>query len=121
MFKLLPFAVLAVALAAGDRPADDKEDNQIAVLAGEWKVAYTNDAVRVYAIEKDGKVSFDEEKLKGRIKRSGGVLLLAFEGDDKLERLTLGVDGRLFVEHYDPKANYPDKKASWIGIGTRQK
>lgn len=49
------------------------------------------------------------------------MLLLTFEGDDKLERLTLGADGRLFVEHYDPKANFPEQKASHIGIGSREK
>ena len=39
----------------------------------------------------------------------------------ELERLTLGTDGRLFIEHYDPKEDFPDKKAAHIGIGTRQK
>ena len=49
------------------------------------------------------------------------MLLLTFEGDDKLEWLTLGTDGRLFVEHYDPKGNFPEKKATHIGIGVREK
>jgi len=101
--------------------AQEKGDTQIAVLAGEWKITYTNDAVRVYVIDTGGKVSFDEEKLKGQIKRKGAALLLEFEGDDRLERLTLGTDGRLFVEHYNPKGDFPDKKPAHIGIGVRQK
>jgi hypothetical protein len=99
--------------------AGGRTDTPIAVLAGEWKITYSHDAVRVYTIEKDGKVTFDEEKLKGQIRRKDGILLLEFEGDNKLERLTLGGDGRLFVEHFDPKANWPDGKPL-IGIGTRQ-
>ena len=98
-------------------------DTGIGVLAGEWRITYTNDAVRNYVVETDGKVAAtaDEEKLKGQIARKDGVLLLTFEGDGKLERLTLGSDGRLFVEHYNPKENYPDGKASCLGIGVRQK
>ncbi|HEX5270813.1 MAG TPA: hypothetical protein VFW33_10015 [Gemmataceae bacterium] len=66
-------------------------------------------------------MTFEEEKLKGQIKRKGLALLLEFEGDDRLERLTLGTDGRLFVEHYNPKGDFPDGKAKHIGIGVRQK
>ncbi len=99
----------------------EQGDTQITILAGEWKITNTHDAVRVYHIGHDGKVSFPEENLKGHIRRKDGMLLLTFEGDDRLERLTLGTDGRLFVEHYDPKANFPEKKASHIGIGIREK
>ena len=53
--------------------------------------------------------------------RKDGILLLVMEGDGKLERLTLGTDGRLFVEHYGNKDDYPEKKATHIGIGVRQK
>jgi hypothetical protein len=111
---------LALTTAAMSR-AEEPADTQIAVLAGEWKVTYTNDAVRVYAIDKDGTVVFDEEKLKGQIKRKGASLLLEFDKDDRLERLTLGTDGRLFVEHWNPKADFPDAKPKHMGIGVRQK
>ncbi len=120
----LGFVALTVGLAAWPSArADEKGDTQIGVLAGEWKVEYTHGAVRNYAIEKDGKVAgtADDEKLTGQISRKEGILFLIFEGDGKLERLTLGSDGRLFVEHYNPKENYPDGKASHIGIGVRQK
>jgi hypothetical protein len=79
--------------------------------------------MRTYVIEKNGKVSgtADEEKLQGQISRKDGILLLIMEGDGKLERLTLGTDGRLFVEHYGNKDDYPEKKATHIGIGIRLK
>jgi hypothetical protein len=63
----------------------------------------------------------DEEKLKGQISRKDGILLLVMEGDGKLDRLTLGTIGRLFVDHYGNKDDYPEKKATHIGIGVRQK
>lgn len=40
-----------------------KGDTQIAVLAGEWKITYTHDAVRVYTIDREGKASFPEARL----------------------------------------------------------
>jgi tetratricopeptide (TPR) repeat protein/tRNA A-37 threonylcarbamoyl transferase component Bud32 len=96
-------------------------NDPIAAVAGEWKVTYTHDVVREYKIDKDGRVTFEEVKLKGQIKRKGPALLLEFAGDDRLERLTLGADGRLFVEHYNPKGDFPDGQAKHIGIGVRQK
>lgn len=121
---VLVFVAFTVGLATRTSArADEKGDTQIGVLAGEWKVEYTHGAVRNYVIEKDGKVAgtADNEKLPGQISRKDGTLLLIFEGDGKLERLTLGSDGRLFVEHYNPSENYPDRKASVMGIGVRQK
>jgi hypothetical protein len=109
--------------ASGPSVAQEKNDTGIGVLAGEWKIEYTHGAVRTYVIETDGKVTgtADEEKLKGQISRKDGVLLLIMAGDGKLERLTLGTDGRLFVEHYGNKDDYPEKKATHIGVGIRQK
>jgi hypothetical protein len=114
--------VTGLAVCASVR-AEEKTDTQIGVLAGEWQIDYTHDAVRTYVVEKDGQVAgtAGEEKLKGRITRKDGVLLLIFDGDGKLERLTLGSDGRLFVEHYGNADDYPAKKAKLIGVGVRQK
>jgi hypothetical protein len=128
MARFMGFALVGLVLLLGLRFAQpvadaEEEDTQITVLAGEWKVTYTHDAVRVYAIGKDGKLSgtADDVKLTGQITRKGAALLLTFNEEDKLERLTLGADGRLFVEHYDPKGNFPDKKPTHMGIGIRQK
>jgi hypothetical protein len=110
-------------VAAVPVTAQEKRDTGISVLAGEWQIDYTYGAVRTYVVEPDGKVSgtAEEEKLKGRITRKDGTLILIMEGDGKLERLTLGTDGRLFVEHYGNAADYPEKRATHIGIGVRQK
>jgi hypothetical protein len=113
-----------MATALSPAHAQDKTDNQIAVLAGEWKVTFPNEFVRVYAIDRDGKVahsSADGKSWKGQITRKDGTLMLFFDGGSAIERLTLGVDGRLFSEYWDPKADFPDKNAHLIGIGIRQK
>lgn len=93
----------------------------VADLAGEWKIAYTNNYVRLYVIDEDGKVKFDAEGITGQIKPGEAALLVEFDQNDQLERLTLRSDGQLFVEHYNPKADYPDKKPTTTGIGVRQK
>ena len=41
--------------------------------------------------------------------------------DTLLERLTPGTDGRLFSEYWEPKADFPEKNAHMIGVGSRQK
>ena len=122
-FVLGCFLCVWLLIASVPSVAQEKGDTGIVVLTGEWKIEYTHGAVRTYVIEKNGKVSgtADEEKLKGKISRKDGILLLIMEGDGKLERLTLGTDGRLFVEHYGNKDDYPEKKATHIGIGVRQK
>jgi hypothetical protein len=121
---VLGVAVCVMAIVLAPARTQEKTDNQIAVLAGEWKVTFSKDYVRVYTIETDGKVAHtngDGQLWKGQITRKDGMLLLAFEGGSAIERLTLGVDGRLFSEYWDPKADFPDKNAHLIGIGVRQK
>jgi hypothetical protein len=104
--------------------AEEKTDNQVAVLAGEWNVTFPGGYVRVYKMEKDGTVSHtaaDGRPWKGKVTWKDGMLVLYFEGGSAIERLRLGVDGRLFCEYWDPKADFPDKPAHKIGIGVRQK
>jgi len=125
---LLAVAIVVAGLAVGAlgtlgasfllRPTTRSEG--VAALAGEWTITYTNDAVRFYTIQPDGTVMSRDPMLWGRVRDEGGMLLLTFDGDDKVERLTPGEDGRLFVEHYAPKADFPHRKPTWIGIGVRQ-
>ncbi len=110
-----PFSSSAWALAG------DSTEQQIVDLAGEWEVTYTNGSTRLYKIDNEGHVTFGTEGQKGQIKRKGEALLLEFDGDDKIERLTMGTDGRMFVEHFPQKQDLLDKKATIIGIGIRQK
>ena len=121
---VLCVAIGVMATVPAPARTEGKIDNQIAVLAGEWKVTFPKDFVRVYNIETDGKVSHtsgDGKLWKGQITRKDGMLVLYFEGGSAIERLRLGVDGRLFCEYWDPKADFPDKPAHKIGIGVRQK
>ncbi len=129
VLTLLAIAVAVAGLVVGAlgmlgavfllRPAAPAEG--VAALAGEWTITYTNGAVRVYTIQPDGTVASRDPMLWGRVHDEGGMLLLTFDGDDKLERLTAGEDGRLFVEHYAPKTDFPLKKPLWVGIGLRQR
>jgi hypothetical protein len=62
----------------------------------------------------------DGKAWKGKITRKDGMLVLYFEERTPIERLTLGVDGRLSSEYWDPKEDFPTKDAHQIGIGVRQ-
>jgi hypothetical protein len=42
--------------------------------------------------------------------------LLRFDNLNKIERITLRVDGRIFVEHLSPKSHYPNK-IDTVGTG----
>jgi hypothetical protein len=98
--------------------------DQIAVLAGEWKVTFPRGFIRVYKIATDGKVSHtaaDGKLWKGQVTRKDGMLVLSFEGGTAIERLRLGVDGRLLSEYWDPRRDFPAKSPHQIGIGVRQK
>lgn len=117
--RLVAFVMIgsALALAAAQEPTD----KQVAEMEGDWEVTYTNTSVRFYSIDKDGVVKFPEEGLKGQIRRKAEALLLGFEGDGKIERLTMGMDGRLFIEHFTEQAGLIEAKATIMGIGIRQK
>ena len=121
LFVLTGLALGAIFATATTTPAQESPDKQILDLAGKWEITYTNDAVRIYAIDAKGMVSFDEANLKGRIVRKSEALILVFGGDPKTERLTMGVDGRLFVEHFHQQEDLVGKRPVVIGIGIRQK
>lgn len=119
--SLLTFAAGTAMVPVPATVADEKSEVPFARLAGKWKIEYSSDATRGYIIDRDGSVSYPDANLKGKITRQDNMLLLVFEDDDKLERLTPAIDGRLLVEHYNPKANFPGKRWTVIGIGVREK
>lgn len=108
------------AAAALSVPAQEAKDKDLADLTGEWEISYTNGAVRLYSIDKQGAVTFAQEGMKGRVSRKSEALLLGFAGDAKIERLTMGRDGRLFVEHFMQHAELLGKVPEIMGIGVRQ-
>jgi hypothetical protein len=108
---LVLFAVTIVSPAA---PAL-KDKNPIP--PGVWTVTYhPNRAVRVYTVTADGEVTLAEFGGKAKLSVKDREIILDLS-DGKLERWTLGHDGRLFVEHFNPRANYPDSQPDQIGIG----
>src|SRR6202034_3683495 len=50
----------------------------------------------------------------------GGRLLLTFNEEDKLERLRLATNNQLSIEHFDPKADFPNKPPVTFGTGSRK-
>ncbi|MCI0359640.1 MAG: hypothetical protein L0211_14280 [Planctomycetaceae bacterium] len=76
-----------------------------ASLAGSWKIAYANGAVRRYTIEEEGSVVFVEEQRRGTLAKRDRDVVLDF-GDGKLERLGL-VNETLLIEHFNPATSYP--------------
>lgn len=89
----------------------------IAEISGRWDIKYSNRVVRRYAISSEGVVTWDGRRL-GRIEILDGTLVLKQLQDEKVERLTLGLDGRLFVEHWRHTSHYPDRPFEF-GISTR--
>jgi hypothetical protein len=97
-----------------------QKNKMLRSLAGTWQITYhPNKTVRTYTITKRGEVLFSELDMRGQIAVGDTGLLLDFQSDGKLERLTLGTDGRLFVEHYNPATLFPNNPDQ-IGIGRRQ-
>jgi Concanavalin A-like lectin/glucanases superfamily len=114
-FRLLAALTIAVIpVLAGNEVASEKPAS--GDLAGTWHVTYTNGAVRTYLVGPDDTVKFLEENRQASIQRDREILV-QFE-DGKSECWTLGVE-RLFVEHWNPAAGYPDGSPTEIGIGVR--
>jgi hypothetical protein len=91
---------------------------RLAWIPGTWKIIYhPNQAERIYIIRRSGSVVFTEDNRRGQLQFVGNDLTLDFAGEG-FERLTFVGTRRLFVEHYNPKADYP-KKLNQVGIGTR--
>ncbi len=118
---LLAVTSVATILTSSARPQDSKDSKAMTELAGVWHITYTNGSVRHYTIDKQGSTKFEQENRQGRAIRKSEANLLYFAGDTRMERLTLGIDGRLFVEHFAQQADLVGKSAEIMGVGIRQK
>ncbi|MBO0698975.1 MAG: hypothetical protein J2P46_11320 [Zavarzinella sp.] len=110
---------LALAFAAGaaSAPAAPALKDRSPIPAGAWTVIYhPNRAVRVYVVSADGEVTFAEGRSKAKLVEKDKEIILDLK-DGKLERWTLGKDGRLFVEHFNPRDSYPAGPPDQIGVG----
>ena len=100
-------------IAEGITPA-----KRVAWIPGTWKIIYhPNQVERTYIIRRSGAVVFPADNLRGQLRLTGNDLTLDL-GGESLERITFVGNRRLFVEHYNPKSDYP-KKLNQVGIGTR--
>ncbi len=87
-------------------------------VPGTWRIIYhPNQVERIYVIKRSGLVVFPPENARGQLRFVGNDLTLDF-GGEAVERLTFVGNRRLFVEHYNPRSDYP-KKLNQVGIGTR--
>lgn len=109
-------------VAIGDFPIHD--------LVGQWTVVYGNTAVHLYKFDKDGKMGGrtrdakgNDVALTGQILQKDGRVLLNHYGEQAgqvppLERLTLRIDGRLIVEHWNPRSGFDaGNKPDTVGLG----
>ncbi len=94
-------------------------------LAGQWTIIYGGDPlgpIHLYSFDKEGRFRgrecAPEVQLTGQVEQRDGALLLTFNEVDKLERLTLRVDGHLAVEHWAPKSGFGKHGPDWTGVGT---
>ena len=95
-------------------PQSQKESSA-EYLPGKWRIQHwPNRGWRTYEISLNGAVYFVEEKRQGMLIQRNGDLLLDFN-DGKIERFNLS-NHRLFVEHFNPKNNFP-YTPDQIGIG----
>lgn len=110
-----------------DRVLASVPDENIAAaaarLAGTWKITYTNGDSRTYVITADGAASFLSFDAEGRVYGTnkkklllkGGDVLVEFQ-EGAIERLKLA-GGKLQVEHFNPKAQYPRGQPAAKGTG----
>jgi hypothetical protein len=89
-------------------------------LEGRWRVVYGNGTRRRYAFHGERFEWFEGEQTRpGALTRDDGAFLID-TGDGKLERWTPAA-GRCFIEHFNPKATFPDRDADEFGVATREK
>ena len=119
--RLIALICTALLLATiGNLPAAPGLKDRQPIPAGVWTVKYhPNQAIRSYVVSETGEVSFPDcdAKTKPTVEKNGEILIDFKDG--KLERWTIGKDGRLFIEHFNPKENYPEAPDQ-IGIGVRK-
>jgi hypothetical protein len=83
-------------------------------VPGTYNVNFPKDGARTYVIHANGQVV--EGPFTATLKHFSGSSFVADFGDQKFERLTF-VDGRLFVEHFNPKSNFGKNPPTSMAVG----
>jgi hypothetical protein len=102
---------------------DENLYSAAAKLAGTWKISYSNGDSRTYAFSTDGHATFFALDLSGKITGTfkkkmfmkGGDVLVEFQ-EGAVERLKIS-GGKLQVEHFNPKTQYPKGQPAAKGTG----
>ena len=106
-----PLTVAAKSLVSLTTGPTESLKSLLTQLKGRWQVTYTNRTQQVREVDENGLVNGRDE-----IIQKGRDLLIVFP--TVIERITL-VDGRLFVEHFKPRSNYPHGIPTVMGVGRR--
>lgn len=88
---------------------------------GLWHVSFMNGASRIYRISPDGSVSWEENGTPGntrpRLRRTNAGFTVEFKPNE-IDRITF-VGDRLYDDNFSPISDFPTKKPSTMGLGTR--
>ena len=98
------------------------KDAQAKEYIGKWKIVYSNNAVRVYDIDKNFKVTFPGEGKVGKLflDKEAKMLCIFFENDNRIESVEIK-DKKLNLKHFNPKSDFPEGKPAVTGIGAKIK
>jgi hypothetical protein len=117
----LVLGIIATLVVTGWHSSSRSRSRELADLAGEWRITYSDGTQRLYQIRPHGWVTERwGERRQGHVRADGDGFVLTFDDDVAgiRERLTLGVDGRLFVEVDDLMGGRGGK---WgLGVGVRE-
>jgi hypothetical protein len=96
--------------------------SRVADLEGIWEIRYTNKSVRIYIIDRDGRIKAAAKDGKNRAMtiRAEGDNLLARDGSI-VERFKID-GGRLIIEHYNPSSGAvygKEDPPDCVGFGKR--
>ena len=119
---LAAVSVLAFSLTStGYAPAPIPNDRTVSNLpVGRWSIEFANGVVEECEVRKDGTAGVAEPKriAGGKAEDKGGAVVIVFD-DDRVERWT-PVGQRMVVEHWYPRAQFPDGKPV-VGIAERSR
>ncbi len=92
-------------------------------FAGVWSIKYTNGTSRTYSINPEGTLNYTEENGTPISPRSSKITVKGSEcivesSPGIIERLSLS-GNKLMVEHFNPKATYPNGAPAARATGTR--
>lgn len=103
------------------RDANPAPPTMLGAPTGIWHIAFMNGANRVYRVSPDGSVAWEENGRPGgtrpRLRRTNAGFTVEFKPNE-IDRITF-VGDRLYDDNFSPISDFPTKKPSTMGLGTR--